>query len=111
MLNTLLTTAVYSIEAERCCEDGPSALSRLHGSGRKALAGTHALDMIDNGEVRVTSKHEITVHAVDEEMFGHGALGGGEALRDHRASVHAPRAGRMPKGTSVGENILFHHAV
>jgi hypothetical protein len=110
MLNKLLTAAVYPIETERRCEDGPSTLSRLHGSGSKALAGAHSLDMIDNGDVRVSGQHKITVHAVHEELIGDGALGGAEALRNHGASVDSPRAGGMPEGTSVGENILIHHA-
>jgi hypothetical protein len=50
MLNTLLTAAIYSIEAERRCEDGPPPLSRLHGSGSKALSGAHSLDMIYDGQ-------------------------------------------------------------
>lgn len=107
VLNTLLTAAVDSVETERRGEDGPPALSRLHGSSRKALAGAHSLDMIGNRQLRVAGKHKITVHAVDKELVGDGALSRAEALRDHRASVDAPRARRMPQRTSVGENILF----
>lgn len=42
---------------------------------------------------------------MDVEVLGDGALGGREALRDDGAAVDAPRAGRVPEGSGVGEEV------
>lgn len=96
MFQSLLPTTVRSIETQRRCKNGPSALPCLHGSGGEASAGAHALDMVYEGDLGVASENKVAVHTVHEEIVRDGSLCGGEALRDHGAAVDAARAGGMP---------------
>lgn len=106
MLEFLLPPTVLATEAERSGEDGPAALPGLNGAGRKAPAVAHALDMIDDGDLRVAGEDEVAVHAMDGEIAGHGALGGGQGLGDGGAAVDAARAGGMPEGARIREDVL-----
>jgi hypothetical protein len=96
MFQSLLPTTIRSIETQRRCENGSSALSCLNCSGGEASAGAHALDMIYDGDLGVASKDKVAVHAVHEEVVRYGSLSGGQALRDHGAAVDAARTGGMP---------------
>lgn len=107
MLELPLSTTVLLAEAQRGREDGPPALTSLHRAGRKALAVTHALDVVQDGDLRVARQHEVAVHAVHGEVGGDGALGGGEALGDGGTAVDTARAWGVPEGASVGEDILL----
>lgn len=49
------------------------------------------------------------MHAVDGEVRGDGALGGGEALRDHGTAVDAARSRWVPEWAGVGVDILDVH--
>lgn len=96
MLKSSLSATIRGIEAERRCEDWASTLSCLHGSGGVASAGADTLNVVDNGDLRVTSKDKIAVHAVYKEFVRHSALCSREALRYHGSPVDSARAGRMP---------------
>lgn len=106
MFEFLLPPAVLATEAERRGEDGSSALPGLHRAGRKALAVAHALDMVHDGDLGVAGEDEVAVHAVDGEVAGDGALGGGQGLGDGGAAIDAARTGRMPEGASIREDVL-----
>lgn len=63
--------------------------------------------MVKDRNSRVTSEHEIAVHAMDGEVRGDGHLCGCEALRDDGAAVDAARSGWVPEGSRVGEDVLW----
>jgi len=96
VLELLLPAAVLPAEAQSGREDGPSALPRLHRAGREALAVANALDVVEDGDLRVARQHEVAVHAVHGEVGGDGALGGGEGLGDGGAAVDAARSRGVP---------------
>jgi hypothetical protein len=45
--------------------------------------------------------------AVNVEIRRYCALPSGKGLRDHRTTINTTSARRMPKGASVGEDVLF----
>ena len=63
------------------------------------------LDVVDNRNLRVPVQHEVAVHAVHGEIVGDGALRGGEALGYGGAAVDSARAGWVPEGARVGEEV------
>lgn len=96
MFQSLLPTTIRSVETQRRCENGPSALPCLHGSGGEASAGAHALDMVYDRNLGVAGKNKVAVHTVHEEVVRDSPLCGREALRDHSTAVDAARARGMP---------------
>jgi hypothetical protein len=46
------------------------------------------------------------MHAMDCEVRGNSALGGGETLGDHGAAIDASCSWGMPEWTGVGEDVL-----
>jgi hypothetical protein len=96
MFQSLFPSTIRRIKTQRRCENRPSALSCLNGSGGEAAAGAHALDMIYDWDLGVTGEDKVAVHTVHEEVIRYSSLRGGQALRDHGAAVDAARTGGMP---------------
>ncbi len=62
VLNQLLATAVLADKAHSGSEDNPASLSGLNGPGGERLARANSLDVIEDGNVCVSSQDEIAVH-------------------------------------------------
>lgn len=107
MLHQLLPAAPLAHKAHRNCKDAFPTLPGLHRARREALAFAHVLDVVQDRDARVAGQHEVAVHRVHGEVRWDGALRGGEALGDDGAAVDAARAGRVPEGTGVGEDVLW----
>lgn len=106
MFNLLLPTTVPLTKTQRSGEDRPPPLSSLHGPRNKAPAVAHPLDMIKDGNFRVTCENEVTVHAMDGKVRRNGSHGCREGLGYRGAAVYAAGSGRVPEGPGVGEDIL-----
>jgi len=61
--------------------------------------------MVDNRDLSVAVQHEVAVHGMDVEVFGDGALRGGETLGYDGAAVDSAGAGGVPEGARVGEEV------
>lgn len=107
MLQSLLSTAVGSAEAQRSREDGPAALSSLYSPRHKAPSVAHSLDMIEDRQLGVSGQHKVAVHAMYGKVIGDGSHCGGEALGYRSPSVNTPGTGRVPKRARIREHILF----
>jgi len=107
VIDRLVAARALPHERQGGGEDGPPALPRLHGARREGLAFAHVLDVVQHGQRRVARQHEVAVHAVDREVWGHRQLRRGEALRDHGAAEDAAGAWGVPEGPGVGEDVLL----
>lgn len=94
-------------ETQRSGENGPSALSGLHGPRDEAPSVTHALDMVEDGDLRVSGQNKVAMHTVDGEIGGYGPHGRGKGLGYRGSAIDTACPWRMPEGTSIGEYILF----
>lgn len=103
----LLTPTALAHETHGDGEDGLAALAGLDGAGGEALALAHVLDVVQDGDLRVTGQHEVAVHRVHGEVRGYGALRRRQALRDHRPAVDAARPRGVPEWSGVGEDVLL----
>ena len=96
MFQSLLSSAIRSVETKRRCENRPSALSCLNGSGSEAAASAHALNMINYRNLGITSQDKVAVHTVHEKVVRNSSLRRRETLRNHGAAVDAARTRGMP---------------
>ena len=92
-------------EAHRRREDALAALARLHGARDEGFPVADALDVVEDGDLRVAGEDKVAVHAVDCEVRRDGRLRRGEALRDGGAAEDAARPRRVPEGPGVGVDV------
>ena len=109
MFKLLLPTTVGLAETQGGGEYGPTPLSGLYGARDKAAAVAHPFDVVEDGNLGVTGENEVAVHAVDGKVGGNGSHGRGEGLRNRGTTVDTAGPGRVPKRSSVGEDILYNN--
>lgn len=108
MFKLLLPTTVGLAETQGGGEDGPTPLSGLYGARDKAASVAHPFDVVEDRDFGITGENEVAVHAVDGKVGGNGSHGRGEGLRNRGTTVDTAGPGRVPKRSSVGEDILYY---
>lgn len=92
----LLAAGGLAHEADGGGEDAAALLARLDGAGGEGAAVTHALDVVEDGNLVGAGEQEVAVARVREELVRHRLLRRRERLRDDGPAVDAARAGWMP---------------
>ena len=100
------TAGPFPHEGDGGGEDAATLLARLHGPRGEGATVPDQLDVEEDGELGRAGEKEVAVHGVDEEVSGHGLLGGSETHGDHGAAVDTAGAGGMPWLAGIGEDVL-----
>jgi len=77
-------------------EDHFAALPRLYGPRVEASSLPHDVDVVENGDVRVSAQYEVAVHTVRDKGRRHRELRREKRLRDDAAAVDATGPDRLP---------------
>ena len=81
------------------------ALPCLHSPRSETPTLPYILHMIDDRDFGISVQDKVAVHGVDVEVFGHRALGGGQALCYDGSAVDSAGSWGVPEGTRVGEEV------